>query len=124
MTHSITLYSAQQGHETLAKVWAWAKPRLIAGRKVRLSVAEEKRSLPQNDHIQRKVRDICAQVGRKDHDTVRALLVEQWRHETQRPQQFVPSMDGLRMVDVSNRSSALDKPDASEFLEWLIAWEA
>jgi len=27
-------------------------------------------------------------------------------------------------VDVSNRTSKLDKADGSEFLEWLLAWEA
>jgi hypothetical protein len=27
-------------------------------------------------------------------------------------------------VDVSNRTSKLDKADGREFLEWLLAWEA
>ncbi len=124
MTHTTTLYSAAQGHQTLAQVWAWAKPKLLQGTKLRLSIGEEKRSLPQNDHIQKLVRNIGAKIGRRDHDKLRLLLCEQWRTETKRPAMFMPSLDGLRMVDVSNSTSNLDKGDGSEFIEWLIAENA
>ena len=122
--YSITLNSWPEAHQTLTKAAAWIKSRTMAGRPVVLSVGEQKRTLAQNELIQPLVREICALLGRTDHDTVRALLCEQWRHETRRPQQFQPSLDGLRMVDVSNRTSRLDKSDASEFLDWLQAWIA
>lgn len=121
MTHTTTLYSAQQAHQTLASLWAWAKPKLLRGQRLVLSVAEEKRTLPQNDKIQALVRDIGKAISHADHDRLRLLLCEQWRHETARPAQYAPSLDGLRMVDVSNRTSKKDKAEMSEFIEWLEA---
>lgn len=122
--HSTTLVNAQQAHEVLMSLWAWAKPRLMAGHRLRLSVAEAPRTLPQNDHIQKLTRNIGLKLGHKDHDRLRMLLVEQWRFETGRQPQHTASFDGQRMVDTGNRSSALDTPDASEFIEWLKATEA
>jgi hypothetical protein len=119
MTHAITLFNAQQGHEVISSLWTWLKPRLLQGRSVTLSVAEEKRTLPQNDKLQKLVREIGKAIDYKDHDLLRVLLCEKWRHETSRPAQYVRSLDGLRMVDVSNRTSNKDKGDMSEFIEWL-----
>jgi hypothetical protein len=122
--HSITLANPQHGHQTIERLWAWMKPRLLQGRRVTLSVAEEKRSLPQNDKLQALVRDIGRAAEYPDHDRLRLLLCEQWRHETRRPAQYAPSLDGLRMVDVSNRTSKKDRADISEFIDWLEAWKA
>lgn len=124
MTISTVLYSAAQGHETIAKLWAWAKPKLMQGQRLELSVAEEKRTLSQNDKLQKVVRDIGTAANYPDHDRLRMLLCEQWRHETRRPAQYAPSLDGLRMVDVSNRTSKKDKADICEFIDWLEAWKA
>jgi hypothetical protein len=124
MTHSTVLHNAQQGHETIERLWMWAKPRLIAGRKLVLSVGEQKRSKPQNDHIHPLVRAIGKAMQYPNEDRLRLLLVEQWRAETGRGKQFVPSIDGARMIDVSNSTKELDKPDAAEFIDWLHAQAA
>lgn len=87
-----------------------------------VTVKPAKRTLAQNDHIHPLVRAIAKQAGRKDEDQVRLLLVEQWRVETGRPPKFTRSLDGARMVDVSNSTKELDKPDAAEFIDWLYAW--
>lgn len=124
MSHTTTLTTHQQASQVLASAGEWIAKRLSAGRRVRLTLAEEKRTPPQNDAIQALVRSIGKQAGYADHDRLRALLCEQWRHETKRPAAYAPSLDGLRMVDISNRTSALDVADAAEFLAWLEAWEA
>lgn len=124
MNHSITLRNTAEGHEVFTKAWNWAKARLSAGKPVRLSIGEEQRTLPQNDHIQRLVRSIGGLIGNKDHDNLRVLLVEQWRFETNKPPIHAKSFDGSRWIDVSNRSSGLDKSAGSEFIEWLQAKEA
>lgn len=116
-----TLFNPQQGHQVLTDLWAWAKPRLLQGKRLRISVKEEPRTLPQNDHIQKLVRNIGQKIGHKDHDLLRLLLCEQWRHETGRKPQHTSSFDGLRMVDTGNRTSGQDKAEAAEFIEWLIA---
>jgi hypothetical protein len=89
-----------------------------------VSVKPAKRTPAQNDHVHPLVRAIARQAGRKDEDQVRLLLVEQWGVETGRPQKFVRSLDGARMVDVSNSTKELDKPEAAEFIDWLYAWGA
>lgn len=124
MSHTTTLFNAQQGHEVIDSLWRWLKPRLLEGRRVTLSVAEEQRTLSQNDKLQKVVRDIGKAANYPDHDRLRMLLCEQWRHETKRPAQYAPSLDGLRMVDVSNRTSKKDRADISEFIDWLEAWKA
>jgi arylamine N-acetyltransferase len=122
--HTTTLTDWPTASVTLRRLSDWVKARTLAGRPVTLTVADAPRTLPQNAHIHPVVRRICAALGRTDEDVVRALLVEQWRHETRRPRQYVPSLDGARMVDVSNRTSAMDKHECSEFLDWLLAFEA
>lgn len=124
MSHTATLFNPQQAHEVITSLWVWAKPRLIAGHKMTLTLKEQPRTLPQNDHIQRLVRSIGVKIGNKDHDRLRMLLVEQWRHETGRKPQHCASFDGLRMIDVGNSTSAMDKAEGSEFIEWLLATDS
>lgn len=124
MAHTTTLHNAEQAHQILRQLWDWAKPRLMAGHKLTLSVADEKRTKPQNDHIHPLVRAIAKQSGYTDEDQLRMLLVEQWRAETGRQKQFARSLDGSRMVDTSNRTKSLDKADCAELIDWLYAWGA
>ena len=126
--HVTTLHNAQQAHQVLERLWAWAKPRLIAGQRLRLTIAEEKRTLPQNNLIHPTVKAIAKAAGRPtDEDSLkrlRLLMLEQWRTETRRAPEWERSLDGLRMVNVSGGTSDLDKPDCSEFIDWLHAWAA
>ncbi len=55
---------------------------------------------------------------------LRYLLLEQWQHETNRPPMFQRSYDGQRWVSVNKGTSDLDKPDCSEFIEWMLATES
>ena len=125
MSHSVTLTNKAQALDALDKCRAWILRRVEMGRHVVLSLQEEQRTLPQNRHIHPLVEEIAKDIGRatdrESLDDLRWLLVEKWRHETGKPGRWIRSLDGLRMVDVSNRTSAMDKVSASEFLEWLIA---
>lgn len=128
MTHTATLHNWQQARDILTSAAAWIRRRVEAGKPVKLTLEEERRSNPQNRLIHVTVARIAETAGRPTDaqalDELRWLLVEQWRNETKRPGKWVKSLDGLRIVDVSNRTSKLDKADGSEFLEWLLAWEA
>ena len=125
--HTITLVSPAQGHATLTRLWEeWAKPRLAEGKRLRLSVGEEKRSLSQNALIHPTVRAI-AKAADKPTDAeslrrLRYLLLEEWRFETGRTPMFERSLDGMRWVNVDSGTSDLDKPDCSEFIDWMNAW--
>jgi hypothetical protein len=91
-------------------------------------VSEEKRTLPQNALIHPTIKRIAKAAGRPVDDeslrVLRYLMLEQWRADTQRVPDFERSLDGLRMVNVSKGTSDRDKPDCSEFIDWLHAWAA
>lgn len=128
MSHSTILYSPKQGHDVITSLWAWLKPRLIDGKRVTLTVAEDQRSVPQNALIHPVIRRIAKVAGKPTDEaslqTLRYLLLEQWRHETERRPMFERSIDGQRWVNVDGGTSDLDKPDCTEFIEWLLAFEA
>lgn len=128
MTHSITLTNPQQAHQIVTQSWAWIKGRLLQGKKVTLTLAEERRTLPQNDHIHPVIRRIAKAIGRPTDDEslrkLRLLMLEQWMNDTSRPPILERSLDGLRWVVVSKGTSDLDKPDCAEFIDYITAEEA
>lgn len=126
--HSITLTTSEQTRAIFARSLDWALSVVGRGKRVRLQLGEERRTKPQNDLIHPTVRLIAKEAGRPtDEDSLselRRLLLEQWRFETGRKPAFQRSMDGLRWVEVSGGTSDLDKPDCSEFIDWLEAFRA
>lgn len=91
-------------------------------------VKDPARTLAQNSKIHPTVHDLAEMLGRPtDTESLRKLrylLLEQWMHETDRPPQFERSFDGQRWVSVNKGTSDLEKPDCSEFIEWLEAKKA
>ena len=87
-----------------------------------------RRTLAQNDLIHPTVETIAKAIGRPTDKNslrkLRRLLLEQWRNETGRHPEFERSMDGKRWVCVDSGTADLDKPDCSEFIEFLLATEA
>lgn len=126
--HAITLTNEAQAHQVMVSAWAWIKSRVSAGKPVSLQLKEQRRTIPQNQHIHPVVLKIAKTAGRAtDAESLRVLrylLLEQWRHETNRAPIFERSLDGMRWVAVSKGTSDLDKPDCSEFIDWLLAFEA
>jgi hypothetical protein len=94
----------------------------------RVKVEAQKRSLDQNSAVHPIVREIANSAGRPTDEqslkTLRYLLLEAWRNETHRQPMYERSLDGMRIVNVDGGTSDLDKPDCSEFLDWLQAWRA
>jgi hypothetical protein len=117
MTHSIVLTNAQQGHQTLASLWAWAKPRLLQGRRVTLSVAEEKRSLPQNKLMWALLSDLSRQVvwhGQK-------LTKEEWKDmctAALKRQKVVPGIDGGFVV-LGSSTSRMTVAEMTEMIDFI-----
>lgn len=94
----------------------------------RIRLDPPKRSLDQNSLIHPVIGKLARTLGRPtDVESLRQLrylLLEQWRHETNRKPMFERSYDGQRWVCVDKGTSDLDKPDCSEFIEFLLATEA
>jgi hypothetical protein len=128
VSYNVCITSLPQARDVLARLGDWVARRVGDGQPVHLTVSQEKRTPAQNRHIHPVVGRLAVILGRPvdkaSLDELRWLLKEQWRTETKRPAKYVRSLDGLRMVDVSNRTSDLDKSDASEFIDWMLAQEA
>jgi hypothetical protein len=122
------LHNPQQAHAAITALYQTLKPWLVAGTKFHLKVTQEKRSMPQNSKIHPVVREIAEGAKRPtDEESLRVLrylLLEAWRNETGRKPMYERSLDGMRIVNVDSGTSDLDKPDCSEFIDWLEAWKA
>ena len=59
---SLRWYSAQQAHQSLLELWAWAKPLLMAGHRLVISARGETRSLAQNNLMWSCLTDLSKQV--------------------------------------------------------------
>jgi hypothetical protein len=93
----------------------------------RVTFEPSKRTLDQNSLIHPTVTTIAKALKRPtDIESLRQLrylLLEQWRFETSRRPIYERSFDGMRWVCVDKGTSDLDKPDCSEFIEFLLAQE-
>lgn len=122
-----TLHNAQQGHQVLTEIWTKAKPYLMAGNTLSVTVEREKRSIPQNAIIHKIIGEVAKQashVGSKwDIEDFKRLLTHQWAKETGRDAgRIIPSLDGTGFVQLGIQTRKFDKETASEFVEWLYAW--
>ncbi|MEY2875254.1 MAG: hypothetical protein RLZZ373_2625 [Pseudomonadota bacterium] len=127
-SHSVTLYSAQQAHQSLAALWAWAKPRLIAGQRLHLSVKDQTRSLEQNAKLHALLTDISRSVewaGKKRSvDVWKRLVTAAWLRARGESIEVLPALDGHGVDIVWRPTSKLSVAECSELLEWTIAWAA
>ena len=125
----VTLHNAQQGHQAIMQMWTQAKPYLLAGHKLVMTVEKEKRSLPQNAIIHAVIGEIAKQArhvgSRLDAEDFKRLLVHQFAKEIGLDAgRIVPSLDGTGFVQLGMQTRNFTKEQASEFLEWLYAWAA
>ena len=117
MTHSITIASPQHGQEAVRTLWAWMRRRLMQGRRVTLSVAEEKRSLPQNKLMWALLSDLSRQVvwhGQK-------LTKEEWKDmctAALKRQKVVPGIDGGFVV-LGSSTSRMTVAEMTEMIDFI-----
>lgn len=126
MTHTTVLANPQQAHQTLQRLWQWAKPRLMAGHRLKLSVGEETRSTEQNAKLHALIGEIAAQkewAGRKwDAEVWKRLLTAAWMRARGEQVIVVPALDGQGVDVVFRRTSSLSKAECSDLLEFVMAY--
>lgn len=120
---TIPCYQPQQAHAAMtAQVWPLLKSHLIAGRRMVLTLAPEKRSDEQNRRMWAMLSDIAAQViwyGEK-------LSAEDWKHilsASLKKQRAVPGIDGGFVV-LGLSTSKMTKSEMSELMELMEAFGA
>lgn len=122
-----TLHNAKQGHQVLTEIWTKAKPYLMAGNTISVTVEREKRSIPQNAIIHKIIGEVAKQashVGSKwDIEDWKRLLLDQYSREiSQHDGRIVPALDGTGIVQLGLQTRRFSKEQASEFVDWLYAW--
>lgn len=125
---TVTLHNAQSGYQAMRKAWAWAKPMLIAGHRLTLTLKAEKRSAPQNAKLHATIDEIarqCEWAGRKwDAEVWKRLLVAAWMRASGEHVLVVPALDGAGVDVVFERTSRLTRAQCSDLLEYVSAWAA
>lgn len=128
MTHTTTLHNPQDAHQTLARLWTWLKPRLLAGHAYTLSIEEPKRSSSQNKLLHAMLQDIASRrewAGRKwDVLTWKRLLTAAWMRARGDQVLVVPALDGHGFDVVFEHTSKLSKAQMAELIEFITAWDA
>jgi hypothetical protein len=110
----ITLYNAQQAHTVLKDVWQKAKPFLLAGNKLVLTIEEQKRSTEQNALLWSVLTDLSKQVvwhGEKlTKDEYKDLLTAGLKK-----QRAIPGIDGGFVV-LGTSTSKMTKAEMAELI--------
>lgn len=105
MRLTVDLRDAQSGYQALLAVWQQAKPLLLQGRRLVLSVRSETRSVAQNSLMWSSLEDLSQQVK---WDAQRRLTAEGWKDYLTahlHGQDLVPSMDGTGFVAIGRGKS-------------------
>lgn len=127
-THAITLHNAQQAHTTIASLWAWAKPRLLQGRKLHLSIRDATRSTEQNALLHATLAEIAATLewagAKRDVETWKRLFTAAWLRARGEHVEMLPALDGCGVDIVFRRTSSLTVAECGELLDYIGAWRA
>lgn len=128
MNHTTTLTNPQTAHETLARLWTWLKPRLLAGNAYTLSIEEPRRNNSQNALLHATLADIASRrewAGRKwEAEVWKRLLTAAWMRAQGEQVLVVPALDGHGVDVVFQRTSKLSKGQMAELIDFVQAWEA
>jgi hypothetical protein len=120
MTYTATLHNPQQAHVLYSSLWPRIKAQLQAGKRLELSVKQEKRSVPQNRRYWGK--GVLAQVAEQAAPNGKLYPAEVWHEQFKR--MFIGVVE-LPNGDVIGASSTkLDKAEFSEFCTQVEAYAA
>ena len=110
----IKLYSAQQAHAELSKLWPQMKSALESGYKLEMEIKREKRSLDQNALFWSILTDLSKQVKWYDQ----TLTKEEYKDLLTaglKKQKAVPGIDG-GFVMLGTSTSAMTKEEMSDLI--------
>ena len=116
------LLNPQQAHAAIMDAWNWAKPHLIAGAEMEITVKRATRTMAQNSRLWAMLTDISRQVdwhGQK-------LTPEEFKHvftAALSRQKVVPGIDGGFVV-LGKSTSSMTKSEMSELQELMAAFGA
>lgn len=128
MNVTALLVNAQQGHTRLMALWRDAKPWLIAGHRLVITIRPEGRTGNQNAALHAWIGDIASRMEwagqKRDVETWKRLLVAAWLRARGEALEVLPALDGHGVDIVFRRTSSLTKAECAELLDFIQAWAA
>ncbi len=123
---STVMLNAQHGHTAIQDAWQAAKPWLIAGHKLSLTIKRETRSTAHNRLLHSRINDVAQQKEwagkRRDLDTWKRLLTAAWLRARGEQVELLPALDGHGVDVVFRRTSSLTTPECTELADYILAW--
>ena len=123
------LESPDQAHALMQTLWPRVKEALQSGKQFDLDIRPTSKTREQEKKYHSMIGDIAKQaqhLGSKwDAESWKRFLVWQFAKDTGLTEgKFVPSLDGLGIVQLGLQTRKFTKEQAIEFVEWLTAWAA
>lgn len=107
-------------------LWEFCKPWLVAGHRLSLTVATEKRSDKENRLLHAMLGYIAKHhewAGSKhDIDTWKRLLIAAWCRAIGETVKILPALDGCGVDIVFRRSSDLSRSECADLITFIFAW--
>jgi hypothetical protein len=121
------LIDQQQASALMQSLWPKVKAALAAGRKLTLEVKDASKSREQEEKYHAIIGDIAKQakhIGSKwDAEDWKRLLVDQFaRDRMMYGAPILPNLDNTGIVQLGVQTRHFTKEQASEFVEFLLAW--
>lgn len=120
------LIDPQQATTLMQSLWPKVKTALAAGKKLTLEVKDASKSREQEEKYHAIIGDIAKQaqhMGAKwDAETWKRLLVDKYCRETGLNSQIMANLDNDGLVQLGFQTRKFSKEQASEFVEFLLAW--
>jgi len=120
------LIDQHQASALMQNLWPKVKAALAAGRKLTLEVKDASKSREQEEKYHAIIGDIAKQaqhMGAKwDSETWKRLLVDKYCRETGLNSQIMANLDNDGLVQLGFQTRKFTKEQASEFVEFLLAW--
>ena len=118
-----------QAASLMRNIWPKVKDALAAGRKLTLEIKPASKSRDQEEKYHAIIGDISKQaqhMGAKwSSEDWKRLLVDQFiKYQGLNGAMIVPNLDGTGIVQLGFQTRKFTKEQASEFVEFLLAWSA
>ena len=121
------LDSYEQAQALMSNLWPKVREALVYGKKLTIEIKQQSKSREQEEKYHAIIGDIAKQaqhMGHKwDAESWKRLMVDKYLRETGfMNSPIIPNLDGTGIVQLGYQTRNFSKEQASEFVEFLIAW--
>lgn len=121
------LDNPEQATVLMKNLWPKVKDALANGKKLQLEIKTASKSREQEEKYHAIIGDIAKQASHLgsfwDAESWKRLLVDQFmREQNLGSGRVLPNLDGTGIVQLGHQTRKFTKEQASEFVEFLLAW--